>query len=228
MKKYLTVIFITLLPSLLFANEGETKKVLFSIGFESLAVSSINTVSTPERVNHLTISPIPYFSFSFDYPLTNDYKHIIKALFSYGEITEKIELTKPAPTDNLLPIESIYELTIYYLGFQLAYEFYHIGLGFGFKYPIKGKTEYSVDTKDLASIFDFHIAYYLSVLERETIEIQFVSKINFALSGQLKNYPKSDPFAEFEHSSRTELTKRYNPHPITFAIGFIFKYNFWQ
>lgn len=228
MKKYLTVIFITFLPNLLFANENETPKVNFSIGFESFAVASLNSISTPERVNHLTLSSIPDFSLSFDYPLTNDCRHIIKALFSYGEITEKIELINPVQTNNLLTKEPTYELTIYYLGFQLAYEFHHIGLGFGFKYPISGKTEYSIDKKDLTSIFDFHFAYYLSILEREQIEIQLVSKLNFSLSGQLKNYPSSDPFIEFEHSSRAQLTKQYNPQPVTFGIGFLFKYNFLQ
>lgn len=224
MKKYLTVI--SLLPYLLFTSENETLKVRFSIGFASLVVSSINTVSTPDRINHLNFSPIPDLSFSFDYPLTNDCRHIIKALFSYGEINEKFELTKSVQTVNLLTKEPIYELAIYYLGFQLAYEFYNMGLGFGFKYPISGKTEYSIDKKDLASIFDFNIAYYLSILEREQIEVQLVSKVNFSLSGQLKNYPKSDPFIEFEHTSRTQLSKQYNPHPITFGIGVLFKYNF--
>ncbi|MGQ9819358.1 MAG: hypothetical protein ACUVQ1_05470 [Candidatus Kapaibacteriales bacterium] len=225
MTKNLTYIFILLLPCLLFANESEIQNSYLSIGIESLVVSSINSISVPERKNYFTLSPIPDFSLTFESFLTKDRRHIFKALFSYGEISEKFELTNPIHTSDLLSKEPKYELSIFYLGVQLAYEFYHIGLGFGLKYPISGKSEYSIKKKDLSSIFDFHIAYYLSIFEREKIEIQLVSKINFALSGQFRNYPASDPFTEFEHSYRSPLTKQHNPHPITFGLGFLFKYN---
>lgn len=191
-----------------------------------MGIASINTVSTLERVNHLAISPIPDLSLSFDYPLTKDNKHFLKVLLSFGDISEEVELSNPIESENLLPHKTKYDLAIYYVGTHISYQFYHLGLGFGIRYPLSGKTEYPLNSKDLSLLFDSHISYYLPLLKSNSIEIELVSKINFALSGQLKNYPESDPFILFEKATRSPLNKKNNPQPISFGIGFLFKYNF--
>lgn len=231
MKNYLItnlIILILNISTLLSTQENEQELNKFAFGFELLGVFSINTISTPDRINHPKFSSIPNFSLSFDYPLTKNSKQLFKTILSFGDISEKIELNKPIQTELLIPIESKYDLTIYYFGIQLEYVFYNFGFGIGFRYPLSGRTEYYIDKENLAHIFNFHIAYYLPLFISQMIEFEIVTKINFALSGQLKNYPTSDPFFEFEMKNRSPLTKQYNPLPISFGIGLLVKYNFLQ
>lgn len=192
---------------------------IFSYGIYADAKASLNAGAVIEGRKHfVALSGVPDFGLKCTYLLDEKHHLAINGEIGFNNYTYGIKIYSKGLD---------FEFTHSYLTFATTFSFTYFNMGFGFGIPLSSKYEYNLSTKDLNYLAEFKMGGEIPIYEDETGTLNINIKIGYMLTGAYLDYGKSDPLAaNYPAIPPDVITNKYNPHPVSLALGLSWLFNY--